>query len=62
MTPPRQHVGVWSGPGILALVDGEWQHWLPSDAPRDLRETATALVGTDTPMITITRAEDGDDE
>jgi len=49
----RDRVGVWTGPGLLALVNGAWQHWLPRDAPRDLRQKATALVGTDRPRIEI---------
>lgn len=58
----REHVGIWTGPGLLALVDGEWVHYLPREAPRDLREKATALVGTDRPRITITLAEAISDE
>jgi len=54
---PRDHVGTWTGPGLLALVNGEWQHWLPRDAPRDLRQKATALVGTDRPQIGIRRVQ-----
>ncbi len=50
---PRDRVGIWTDPGLLALVNGEWQHWLPRDAPRDLRQKATALVGTDRPRISI---------
>ena len=34
----QAHVGVWTGPGILALIDGEWIHYLPRDAPGDLGE------------------------
>ncbi len=62
VSPPRQHVGTWNGPGVLALLDGQWVHYLLRDAPRDLRETAAALVGTDAPTITITLAEDGGNE
>jgi hypothetical protein len=51
----RDHVGIWTGPGLLALVNGEWVHYLPRDAPRDLRQKATALVGTDRPRIGIRR-------
>ncbi len=59
---PRERTGVWAGPGILALVDGVWHHWLPSDAPRDLTARAVPLVGTDRPRITITLGKDvGDD-
>ena len=45
----REHVGVWTGPGILVLVNGEWVHYMPREAPRDLRQVAAALVGTDRP-------------
>ncbi len=40
----REHPGVWTGPGILALVNGEWIHYVPRDAPRDPLERGTALV------------------
>ncbi len=62
MSPPREHTGVWAGPGILVLVDGVWIHFLPRDAPRDLTARATALVGTDTPKVCIHLAEDMRDE
>ncbi len=62
VNPPRQHVGTWGGPGILVLVGGVWIHYLLREAPRDLRATATALVGNDEPRITIMLAEDRGDE
>ena len=49
----RDRAGTWTGPGLLALVDGEWMYYDLRDAPRDLRKTATALVGTDRPRIEI---------
>ncbi|MFI5338450.1 MAG: hypothetical protein ACHQ7N_01255 [Candidatus Methylomirabilales bacterium] len=49
----QQHVGVWTGPGVLALIDGEWVHYLPRDVPQDLRMRASAFVGLDQPTITI---------
>jgi len=54
----REHVGTWTGPGILALVDGEWMHYLSREAPEDLREKAAALVGLDRPRITMRLVED----
>ncbi len=62
MSPPREHTGVWAGPGALGLIDGVWHHWLPSDAPRDLTARAVPLVGTDRPRITIRLVEDPGDE
>jgi hypothetical protein len=56
----QEHIGVWTGPGILALVDGEWTHYLPRDVPRDLRARASAFVGMDRPTIIIRRAEGSD--
>jgi len=54
----REHTGVWTGPGILALVDAEWVHYLPQDVPQDLRERATVMGVTDRPRISIRLAED----
>lgn len=54
----HEHIGTWTGPGILALVNGEWRHYLVKDAPRDLRERATAMVGSDRPQITVSLATD----
>jgi len=53
----QEHVGVWTGPGVLALIDGEWVHYPPRDVPRDLRARASAFVGLDRPTIAIRRAE-----
>ena len=50
----REHTGVWTGPGVLALIDGEWIHY----APRDLRARAPAFVGMDRPTIAIRVAEE----
>ncbi|HLG44084.1 MAG TPA: hypothetical protein VI337_03625 [Nitrospirales bacterium] len=52
----REHVGVWTGPGVLALIDEEWVHYAPQDVPRDLRARASAFVGMDRPTIGIRRA------
>lgn len=56
-----EHVGTWTGPGILALLDGEWVHFLERDAPRDPRARAAAFVGMDRPTIAI-RLAGGVDE
>ncbi len=58
MSHPREHVGIWTGPGLLALVNGQWVHYLPKDAPRDLTIQAAAVVGTDRPHICIRLVED----
>lgn len=49
----REHVGTWTGPGMLALLDGDWIYFTEQDAPRDLRARAAALVGLDGPRIAI---------
>ncbi len=51
---------MWTGAGVLALIDGEWTHFLPRDVPRDLRARASALVGLDRPTIVIRLAEGPD--
>ena len=54
----QEHVGVWTGPGVLALVNGEWVHFPAREAPRDLRARASAFVGMDRPTIAIRVAEE----
>ena len=54
----KAHTGTWAGPGLLALIDGEWVHFYEREAPRDLRARATALVGLDRPTITIRLAQE----
>lgn len=55
----RRNVGVWRGPGVLLLIDGEWR-WIdvantPRDHTRTLKERATAVVGLDEPTICISK-------
>jgi hypothetical protein len=57
-----RHVGLWGGPGILLLLDGVWRYYDPAELEsadgRALRETATACIGNDRPLITVQRAPD----
>ncbi len=58
----RRNVGVWRGPGVLMLIDGEWR-WvdvanMPRHLARELKERATAIVGRDEPTISVLRIVD----
>lgn len=44
--PKIEHIGVWAGPGILALVDGRWTLPPPGGPPRpDLTRDSSSRDG-----------------
>lgn len=54
MTTGKPRIGTWKGPGVLLLIDGNWLYYTKRDASK-VRTLATCIVGTDEPVIAISR-------